>query len=449
MKSVDVIILGAGPAGLSAAQRLVSLGYHPVVIAAPSSRTRRQLETVPHLEIITHAFPGLELEAPVLVEAQRVGVSWWTGEATTTRSVSVVDRGCANSPGLDAQLLNHCLRSGVTVHRIERGAAKLSFDDGWQLNSPEIDLRSRFVIDATGRHSSLHHRTPLVPWRHVVISAELRLKADTPALWTESLPDGWLWAIRDLSNKWLVSLFLDSSSLREDRQRVWRRSLSQSRLSSQIEAFGHPSLSVQEATPAATDTVFSRGMIHLGDAALARCPLASQGLSAAISDGQSAAIALHNLMRGTVTEPVVREFLETRHLQSVQRHVKFLAASYDASPYDSPYWQARGAASAQKDPVPIHSLDQLVTLSPDWQLRPHPTLDGDSIRVAPCLCSDEETLRWVAGYSVADLLAPLLTSAHFTFRALLHSWAASNLVAEQRAMQVLSWLTQRSVLVPA
>ncbi len=449
MTELDVIIIGAGPAGLSAATRLHALGHRVAVIAPPATRTHRQLETVPRLEVVSHAFPGLDLTAPTLVAAARAGVSWWTGDETATRDVSVIDRGSAHESGLDEQLLYHAARAGVCIHAIERGDARMRFDGMmWHVSAPLLELRSRFLIDASGRHSSLRHRTPLTAWRQVVITGELQLKADAPALWTESLPDGWLWAIRDRTDRCLVSLFVDPSSLPTDRVQLWERTLSESRLAAEMASSHRTTLHLQEATPAAAENVFARSLVHLGDAALARCPLASQGLSAAISDGQSAAIALHSLLAGSATEPVVAEFLNSRHQQAVQRHVKFLAESYAATSFDTPYWQSRGAASSRAQPL-LTGLDQPVVLAAQWQIRPHPTLEGDCIRVAPCLCSAEETLRWIAGCPAAELLAPLCGSASTTLRALLLNWAASQLAEGQRARQVLEWLIHRSVLVPA
>jgi flavin-dependent dehydrogenase len=451
MPELDVIIIGAGPAGLSAATRLHALGHRVAVIAPQATRNHRQLETVPRMEVVTQAFPGLDLTAPTLIAAKRGGVSWWTGDETATRNVSVIDRGSASETGLDEQLLYHAARAGVCIHAIERGAARMRFDEMWHVSTPSLTLRSRFLIDASGRHSSLRQRTPLTAWRQVVITGELQLKPDAPALWTESLPDGWLWAVRDRTNHCLVSLFVDPSCLTTDRGQLWQRVLTESRLAAEIASSLSTTLHLQEATPAAADDVYTRNLLHLGDAALARCPLASQGLSAAISDGQSAAIALHSFMAGSATEPIVSEFLNSRHHQAVRRHVKFLDESYAATSFDTPYWQSRGAArsfNSHSAPM-LTDLDQPVVLATQWQVRPHPTLEGDCIRVAPCLCSAEETLRWIAGCPAAELLAPLCRSTSTTLRALLLNWDACQLADGLRARQVLDWLIQRRVLVPA
>jgi len=51
-------------------------------------------------------------------------------------------------------------------------------------------------------------------------------------------------------------------------------------------------------------------------------------------------------------------------------------------------------------------------------VRVHPTLTDDRIQLAPCVCSDDETLRWFAGHSVAELLAPVIAGAAGTARTL-------------------------------
>lgn len=451
MIELDAIILGAGPAGLSAALRLTALGHRIAVVTPPPSRSKRQLETVPRLEVITHAFPGFSLDTPALVNPSCAGISWWTGQGIATREVSVIDRGSITSPALDSQLLSHCMRSGVNIVQMDRGAAKIAFDHVWHLTSPNVCLRSHFLIDATGRHSSLRRRTRLTPWRQAVITGELRLKAGTPALWTESLPDAWLWAIRDHADHWLVSLFVDTASMKEGRSHIWQRSLAQSRLAKLIESSASSALAIQESSPVTAPTVFKGGLLHIGDALLARCPLASQGLSAAISDGQSAAVALHNLLTAANPESVVSDFLESKHRHARQRHVKFLASSYASAPYDTAYWKNRSSKTNIESPTvaELPDMDQPLVLSSSWRLRPHPTLEGDSIRLAPCLCSDDETMRWLAGHPIAELLAPLFTCVSSTPRSLMQNWSSNRLVADQMALPVLHWLSQRGVLIPS
>lgn len=451
MTELDVIIIGAGPAGLSAAIRLHSMGHRVAVVTATTTRTCRRLETVPRMDVITHAFPGLDLTSSALVDIARAGVSWWTGEQTMTREVSVLDRGNASESGLDAQLLSYVARAGVDIHVVGLGVARASFDQMWHVSTPSLALRSRFVIDASGRHSPLRQRRPLPAWRQIVITGELRAKPDLPGLWTESLPDGWLWAIRDRTDRCLVSYFVAPSSLSANRESLWEHSLMKSRLADKVVSLRSIKLHIQEATPAATDHVFARGLLHLGDAALTRCPLASQGLSAAISDGQSAAIGLHNLLQQTAPETLVHEFLECRHHQAVRSHMKFLAASYAATPFETPYWLARGDAGSKDslNPVQLPDMDQPMVLSPSWQVRAHPTLDGDSICFAPCLCSADESLRWIAGCLASDLLAPVSAGASASFRALLQNWAARHITVGQRALQISRWLVQRRVLVPS
>lgn len=451
MSEFDVIILGAGPAGLSAAHRLATFGHRVALVGRGPSRRQRQLETVPQLAVITHAFPGIRLDAPELVASSRVGISWWTGEATATREVSVVDRGSVSEPGFDAQLFAHCLRSKITSYLWQRVATKVAFDQVWHVCSGGISLRSRFLIDATGRHSSLRSRRPLTPWNQAVITSQLRLSPDTPDLWTESLPEGWLWAIRDQADQWSVSLFVDPTTLKEGRSVFGQRFLTQSRLANQFRSPLPTCWAVREASPVATATVFSRGLLHVGDAALARCPLASQGLSAAISDGQCAAVALHSLIQSSTPESVVSDFLETRHRQATQRHVNFLAASYASTPYQTAYWQCRAKPGSLESTAPaaLPDLDQTIELGANWKLRSHPTLEENCIQLAPCLCSEEETLRWLAGHPINDLLSPLVNRTPVTVRTLLTSWAANRQLPEQTTLLLLQWLSQRRVLVPA
>ena len=278
---------------------------------------------------------------------------------------------------------------------------------------------------------------------------EVSLDGNAPGLWMESLPDGWLWAIRGACNQWTISLFVDPSSLGEGIKQLWGRMLGESRLA---DRFIVPPQLVKtiEVTPVAASCVFAQGMLHIGDSALARDPLASQGLTAALSDGQSAAIAIHTLVLDPTKEDIVSRFLENRLSQAKQRHLKFLSESYADSPYDTAFWSKRREPTfASPSPVdPIHiGRDRPLAISSVWCWRDCPVLESESIRLAQCLCSESESIRWLAGRPIRDFLSALTTTS--TAEDLVQHWVGSKMASPQSARQVLGWLLDRRVLVQA
>ena len=144
----DLLVVGAGPAGLSVARHAARLGLQ-VVVAAPQP----ERAWTNNYGVWTDELAGLEESATISHRFARPEV-WLGNEAT------VLDRSYArlDTLGLQRQLLAACLHAGVTfvdararaVEHHGRGS-RATFDDASQLDA-------LCVVDATGYRSRFVER---------------------------------------------------------------------------------------------------------------------------------------------------------------------------------------------------------------------------------------------------------------------------------------------------
>ena len=443
MRNIDVIILGAGPAGLSAGLKLMQLGRRVLVVSIHRPNRPSQLESIPNIDVLRHAFPIDNIQDTGVIDQARTGVSWWLGKEKTTNPVFIVERNL-----LDPALLTNAQSAGLEVHLTGMDNIKPFFYQGWNLILDGNHFRCPYIIDASGRNSSNGNRKPLLPWKQISITGDAIIDSDAPGLWTESLPEGWLWAIRSCDNRTSVSLFTDPLSVGRDLNKYWSEMISSSRIASLIKT-NSPTLAIRDVTPVAAGQVIQDGILLVGDSALARDPLGSQGLSATISEALGAAIGLHNILLDSTKEDLVLRFLRNRHAGACKRHRIFLGESYGDAPYETSFWTSRksgGDKKTKEESSGLFGPDEVLLKSSEWQMQLCPVLNGDSIDLANCLCSENESIRWLAGITVERLLSYIDTSV--TTRLLLDKWQRCEGISEHTALRALRWMTNEQVLIP-
>ena len=70
----------------------------------------------------------------------------------------------------------------------------------------------------------------------------------------------------------------------------------------------------------------------------------------------------------------------------------------------------------------------LLTRSPEWTVAERPVMEAESFGLALCLCSSNESIRWVGGRLILDLLPPEATE---TAAGLLTRWINRRLLRQQ------------------
>lgn len=485
----DVLILGAGPAGLAAALRLRQLGYR-VAVCDRSALPRPQIgeSLTPGLNNLLDFLGMADLLATV---PQCVGLATrrrWSHadreDAGMTGGVShrIVDRG-----RFDHALLERVRAAGglcllpTRVRGIdgEAGAWRVRIETAGRIQV----LGARFVLDARGRRSVARETTPTAP-------ALLSLWAeydgdDVEAIRIEALPQCWLWGARLPDGASRVMAFCDPATPRREAggdPEAWLRAmLRQSHLFAQV-ANARWCTRVQgcAATPYVAHEVWSDGQAKLGDAAFALDPLSSSGVERAMRFSLQAVTAIHTALSSTADAVLARDYFHDSLVQAVARHLRWTRDCYaQAWPATAhPFWQVRATDFALPDATTpilcclreVLAAQRLRSLAPPHLPTNHVAHDDPSAVLQahvslcprtrfvtqPCVVDDrvqrrlaidhpnlERPLAWLDGIDVVPLFDAIATVANLA--QLIEQW--STRMQLRSATRLVGWLLHKGVVV--
>jgi 2-polyprenyl-6-methoxyphenol hydroxylase-like FAD-dependent oxidoreductase len=395
----EVAILGAGPAGIAAACGLVSAGVEVTLIDAGTPLTPR-VESLPPSGLALAESLGLAdaIATATLGQAREMRMHW---RVSPERRVFGVEAPLL----LDRVLLHRALGSAVTgLRRITARARILGAEGGRpRVGVGDCILTARIILDARGR-AAQRSRAGLVALAFEGRQADRAL----PAMEIEALAAGWLWASTLPDGRVSGQLFLPAATLAGlDRQA--RHGLLHRHLAAIFpDMVLRPGAVAPAMLTAVDDPVAGPGLLRLGDAALARDPIASHGLIHALRSGGQAAVAVATLLDPACDPQAALAFLRDRHRRAFVAAQAATARAYaDQSRLRSPFWEGE-APPLPTQPQLWPSLSHPLTLAAP--LRQVPVLELDRIRWAHGLwleTSGEAVPR--LGPISAPALAQLLT----------------------------------------
>ena len=317
MQSFDIAIAGAGPAGTSAAIRLVNAGLS-VLLVEQKRFPREKLcgefispECLTHFaelgvlpEIITAG--GTDLTETIFFARNGKGVSVpsdWFGNADS-RALGL------SRAEMDSRLLERARQIGVDI-REETNAAGLIFEGGTVVGiklkdktGTEVEVSARLTIDATGRTRSLARRTEKrlaekTPAKFVAFKTHLRGAMLTPGACEIYAYDrgygGCNRVENDLYNLCFIASAKEIKRFRSDAERVMREVVFTNKRAAAamraaeivkpwhavpIERFGRGELAPAE------------GLIAIGDAAAFIDPFTGSGILLALESAKVASAAI-------------------------------------------------------------------------------------------------------------------------------------------------------------
>lgn len=304
MEAVDVLVAGAGPAGLAAAARLVRGGKRVAVVDRVAGDDHKIGECVPASVsrlLAKLGLPPLEHQGHRRV---RGAVSLWAGALhhhdflrEPDGAAWRVDRVAFERDIERCAIEAGALRCEGWVQTMERRESDwvVTTDDGAQ-------VEARFLIDASGRRAFIGRAMrvgtakgpPLVALWAIGAPA---MSMPTDRTFTETSDDGW-WYGAWLPDRRPVAVFHTGPETARRMTREpesWREALAKTRLLSKHISPGSFAASmpaVAEARSRWQERVVGVGWGACGDAAISFDPIASQGIFNALATGEMLATSV-------------------------------------------------------------------------------------------------------------------------------------------------------------
>lgn len=336
---LDVLVIGAGPAGLCAALRLRQLGYRVTLVErARLPRAHIGEALTPGVRNILDLLDATDAIADVPLLAGMPTRLAWSGEEVDSLAPERVGGGVMVDRAAFDHALLHLLeeRGGTCLAPAEVGTIE-GAPGAWRITVRQ-DARSRvigarMILDARGRSAAAG------TWRMALAPPLLAVWAETDAsdapsaIHVEALADGWLWGSPLPGGGYRVMSFCDPSTMRQatrGKPEKWLRdSMGQSRLFAALAQTGFkaPVLACS-ATSSLDEQTWLPGHIKLGDAAFAIDPLSSSGVEKAMRFSLQAVVAVNTMLRDPGATVMARDFYMERLLDCVARHCVWTRRHY-------------------------------------------------------------------------------------------------------------------------
>jgi flavin-dependent dehydrogenase len=448
--SCDVLVIGAGPAGSTAAQLLASWGWsvalvhreasHPPLAESLPSSSRKLLRFLGLLDRVDAA--GLHPNQGNIAE--------WAGAARVTRTADVgfhVSRDRFDGILRDAAVAARVQMVEAVVQRVEVGdpvRVTCATRDGRVVTS-----HARYVLDCSGRAGVIARRglrRTGAGYRTLAVVAEWNC-ADWPQdeqtlTAIESYGDGWAWSVPLSRTRRQCTVMIEKASRVVSRNAnndsrphlttIYARELAKAAaLSARLAGATQVSTpwacdaSIYDATRAA-----DQGILLVGDAASFIEPLSSAGVKKALLSAWRAAVVTNTCLSNQALAGAATELYAKRERQvyadCMRRARGFFAEAAEA--HDTPFWSVRAADGAAVDgaEADAEASDEATARDADVRLAFEQLRAAEHVRLRPAAALRFEPVASIEGREVVmrdalvvpGLSAPLQFAAGVNLAAL-------------------------------
>jgi flavin-dependent dehydrogenase len=359
----DVAVIGAGPAGSTAAQLLASWGWSVALVHRPAPVPGRPslAESLPASTRKLFAYLGqLERIEAAGFYPNEGNVARWADASRVTRSQ---DAGFhVPREAFDAVLRDGAIAAGATkldgivrAVDLEAGAA-ITIADGRGVQT----LSARLILDCSGRAGVVARRgfrRSDAQYRTLAIAAEWEC-ANWPAdehaqTLVESYPDGWAWSVPLSRTRRQCTVMIDTGRSPQDARGL--NAIHQRELERSAELRARLRGATQATSAWTCDaTVYDSAqpacehVLLVGDAASFIEPLSSAGVKKALLSAWRAAVVANTCLRNESLAGAARDLYirRERHVYAdcMQRSRACFAES--AAAYGTAFWSVRAAETS-------------------------------------------------------------------------------------------------------
>lgn len=429
--SAEVVVIGAGPAGASAARLLSSLGHRVTVLTRPAARPALA-ESIPPsaTKLLAHLGWDALVDRAGFIRSTGNTVLWGAGGAQDgIRETYYADSGEGGGGGAGGGQLGYQVDRGVLnellLDDVRRAQCRVMDDvtvtgvrDGivaYGDAAGEQTMRADWVLDCSGRGAVVGRAgwRQAIPLQRTLAIAGLweRIDAwplpDATHTIVESHADGWAWSVPLSMTRRHVTVMIDPGLTKvgahPDLRDAYASELSRvpglSSLTRDATLLGEPF--ARDASAYRSRRVCGPGLLLVGDAASFVDPLSSFGIKKALASAWLAAIVVHTcLIDAAMTDPALALFegREAAMFDALDRARIELARSALDHGAASTFWAARALPGAGEGPLPNEDIDgALLREDPDVRAAFDELRRRESITFAA-----SATLEWVQQPTVQD-----------------------------------------------
>jgi flavin-dependent dehydrogenase len=420
MNPIECAVIGAGPAGCTAARLLASWGHDVVVLSRRASQDRALGESLPPSCVTLLERVGFtDFDAAGFLRSTGNTVRWGAGDERVEQFAEGFHGYQVDRAAFDAFLAQQAtvagadMRAGANVTGIRRNdGATIDFECDGKRES----LQAEWILDCSGRTGVVARdgwRQPQPAARTTAIVGVWERDGDWPTshpshTLVESTENGWAWSVPVSAKRRYVTLMVDPTitavANKDGLEQAYLHQLERTRsLSALVKGAERAGpVFARDSSPYSARTYGEPGTLVVGDAGSFVDPLSSFGIKKAVASAWLASVVVHSVLHNEQIAAPALDLFNTREramYDALRRSAATLAR--DASlAHPTAFWEARAAeveaegafepdvAALRKDSDVLRSLEELrsrdairLRASPLVRRSSRPTVRGNRVVV--------------------------------------------------------------------
>jgi flavin-dependent dehydrogenase len=457
ISTYDIVVAGAGPAGISFAVKLHRLGFQVLLIAGVSSANTSELQSLS---------PGiLTLAETIGLDPERISKCLTPVLKSQSRWSATIEEKESGASFLskrlyfDEVLLIMAEEIGVKVVKPAKIINSIFLNNHWELkiNQEGIygTIKTKFLVDATGKKSIIRGKKNRSAPQTIAITASWKNTSYRRAsTLLESTPNYWIWGGRSQDEIFHATVYADHGEIsgRSKLAELYFQALGKSKLfKACLEGSVLSKITAVETTPYYYENPAGLHFIKIGESNSGFDPISSQGVQNAMANAIQAAIVVNTLYKYPSNTEAALEFYGSRQQETLRRHLKLTTETYLSALLwqDQFFWKNR----IRKTSAPSHIIlsqsdkwdsDTEIRVSSETSYKSVACIYGDQIVrkegiVHPFL---DEPIVYYGNLDATKIINSI--SGKVTVSTLLDSWR--NLMPNESAVRLVQSFRQCGIL---